>query len=67
MLPTLWEYSLITLLGHDPTSDPGIALRQWVHIQGVDNILDLLSWEQDELKTNPAQQVYSLDDHGQGL
>ena len=58
---------LQTLLGHDPTSDPSIALRQWVHFQGVHNILDLLSWDQEELNTIPAQQVYSLDDHGQGL
>ena len=54
-------------MGHDPTSDPGIALRQWVHFQGVCNILDLLSWDQEKLKAVPAQQVYSLDDHGQGL
>ena len=54
-------------MGHDPTSDPGIALRQWVHFQGVHNILDLLSWDQEELKAIPAQQVYSLDDHDQGL
>ena len=53
--------------GHGPTSDPGVALRQWVHVQGVHNILDLLSWDQEELKAVPAQQVYSLDDHGQGL
>ena len=53
-------------MGHDPTSEPGIALRQWVHFQGVENILDLLSWEEDELKAMPAQQVFSLDDHGQG-
>ena len=66
-VPPLWEHSLTTLLGHDPTSDPGIALRQWVHFQGVHNILDLLSWDQEELKTIPTQQVYSLDDHGQGL
>ena len=39
----------------------------WVHIQGIHNILDLLSWDQEELKTTPAQQVYTLDDHGQGL
>ena len=45
----------------------GIALRQWVHFQGVHIILDLLSWDQEELKAVPAQQVYSLDDHGQGL
>ena len=63
----LWKHSLTTSLGHDPTSDPGIALRQWVHFQGVHNILDLLSCDQEELKTIPAQQVYSLDDHGQGL
>ena len=30
-VPILWEHSLTTLLGHDSTSDPGIALRQWVH------------------------------------
>ena len=57
-LSPLWEHSLTTLLGHDPTSDPGIA---------VHNIMDLLSWDQEELKTTPTQQVYSLDDHGQGL
>ena len=66
-VPPLWEHSLTTILGHDPTSDPGIALRQWVHFQGVQNILDLLSWDQEELKAVPAQQVYSLDDHHQGL
>ena len=37
-------------LQHDPTSEPGIALRQWVLFQGVHNILDLLSWDQEELK-----------------
>ena len=65
-VPILWKHSLTNLLGHDSTSDPGIALRQWVHFQGVHNILDLLSWDQEELKAVPAQQVYSLDDHGQG-
>ena len=34
-VPPLWEHSLTALLGHGPTSDPGIALRQWVHFQGV--------------------------------
>ena len=63
---TQWEHSLINLLGHDPTSDPGTALRQWVHFQGVENILDLLSWEKDELKAIPAEQIFTLDDHGQG-
>ena len=63
----LREHSLTTLLRHAPTNDTGIALRQWVHFQGVHNILDLLSWDQEELTTIPAQQVYSLDDHGQGL
>ena len=63
---TQWEHSITNLLGHDPTSEPGIALTQWVHYQGVENILDLLSWEVDELKAIPAQQVFILDDHGQG-
>ena len=54
-------------MSHDSTSDPGIALRQWTQFQGVHNILDLLSWDQEELKAIPVQQVYSLDDHGQGL
>ena len=42
------------LIGAWPYSDPGIALRQWVHFQGVHNILDLLSWDQEELKAIPA-------------
>ena len=66
-VPPLWKHSLTTLLGHKPTSDPGIALRQWVHFQGVHNILNLLSWDQEEFKVTPAQQVYSLDDCTQGL
>ena len=66
-VPPLWEHFLTTLLGHDPTNDPGIALRQWVHFQGGHNILDLLSWDQEELKSIPAQQVFSLDDHVQDL
>ena len=47
-VPPLWEHSPTNLLGHDPTSDPGIALRQRVHFQGVHNILDLLSWDQED-------------------
>ena len=65
MVPPLWGHSLTTLLGHDPTSDRAIALRQWVHFQGVHNIFDLLSLDQEEIKAVPAQQVYSIDDHGQ--
>ena len=65
MVSTQWEHSITNLLDHDPTSEPGIALRKWVHHQGVENILDLLSWEEDELKAIPAQQVFILDDHGQ--
>ena len=44
---TQWEHSITNLLGHDPTSDPGIGLRQWIDYQCVENILDLLSWEED--------------------
>ena len=61
-----WEHSLTNLLGHDSTSNTGIALRQWVHFQGVEKILDLHSWEEDELKAIHTQQVFTLDDHGQG-
>ena len=66
-LSPVWEYSLTTLLGHDPTSEPGMAFRHWVHFQGVHNLLDLLSQDQEELKSTSAQCIYSLDDHGQGL
>ena len=66
MVSTQWEHSITNLLGHAPTTEPGIALRQWIHYQGVENILDLLSWEEDELKAIPTQQVFTLDDHGQG-
>ena len=66
-LSPVWEHSLTTLLGHIPTSEPGIALMHWVHFQGVHNLSDLVNWDQEELKTTPAQQVYSLDDHGQDL
>ena len=63
---TQWEHSLTNLLGHDSTTEPGIALRQWVHHQGEETHLDLLSWKEEEVKANPTEQVFSLDDHGQG-
>ena len=57
-----WEHSLTNLLGHDSTTEPGIALRQWVLHQSVLNHLDLLSWDEDEVKASPTQQIFSLDD-----
>ena len=64
--PPLWKHSLTPSLWYDPTSDPGRDLSQWVYFKGVHNILDLLSWDQEEIQTTPAQQVHSLDDQGQG-
>ena len=61
-----FEHSFTNLLGHPPTTEAGIALRQWVNHQGIENFLDLLSWDQDEIKTNPVQQIISLDNRGQG-
>ena len=66
-IPIQFEHSFTNLLGHAPTTEAGIALRQWVKYQGLDNFIDLLSWDEDELKTHPPQQTYSLDDKGQGL
>ena len=63
---TQFEHSFTNLLGHAPTTEPGIALRQWVNHQGIDDFLDLLRWDEDEVKTNPVQQIFFLDDNGQG-
>ena len=43
-------------------TEPGMALRHWVHFQG--SLLDLLSWDPEELKAVPTQQVYHQDDQG---
>ena len=55
MVATTMGAFVTTILGHDPTSEPGIVFRDWVHLQRVHNILDLLSWDEEELKTTPAQ------------
>ena len=65
-VPAQFEHSFTNLLGYPPTTEAGIALRQWVNHQGIENFLDLLSWDEDELKDIPAQQIISLDDKGQG-
>ena len=49
-LSTVWEDSFTNLLGHDHTTEPGMALRDWVDFQGVHSLLDLLSWDPEELK-----------------
>ena len=64
-MSTVWEHSLTILLGHDHTTEPGMALRHWVHFQGGHSLLDLLSWDPEELKAVPTQQVYHQDDHRQ--
>ena len=56
---------LTNLLGHDHTTEPGLTLRHWLHFQGIHFLLDLVSWDPEELKTVPSQQVYSLDDERQ--
>ena len=66
-IPIQFEHSFTNLLGHAPTTEAGIALRQWVKHQGLDNFIDLLSWDEDELKAHPTYQTYSLDAKGQGL
>ena len=57
--------SLTNLLEHDHTTEPGMALRHWVDFQGVHSLLDLLSWDPEELEAVSTQQVYFLDNQGQ--
>ena len=33
---------------------------------GIENFLDLLSWDEDEIKTIHTHKIFSLDDKGQG-
>ena len=54
-------------MGHDPTTDAGRTLRQWVPYQGVHSLLDLLSWDPEEFKAETSQTIYGQDDHGQLL
>ena len=69
-LSTVWEHSLTNLLGHYHTTEPLMALRHWVHFQGVHSLLDFLRLDPEELKTiqgeylhlrtNQAKQIYWL-------
>ena len=63
----LWEHTFTNLLGLEPTSEPGTALRLWVHHPSVLDLLDLVSWDQEEFKTTPAHHIYSIDDKDQAL
>ena len=44
-----------------------MTLRLWVHFQGVHSLLNLLSWDPEEIKADPTQTAYHQDDHGQFL
>ena len=86
-LSDLCKHTITKIFKHDPKSELGLmikqwvifnrlenlssllnytALRQWVNHQGIENFQDLLSWDEDEIKTQPVQQIFSLDDKGQG-
>ena len=66
-LSTVWEYFLTNLLGPDYPTEAGMTLRHWVHYQGVHSLLDLLSWDREEIKSDPTQTAYHQDDQGQYL
>ena len=52
-------------IGYDHTTEAGMTLRQWVHFQGVYSLLDLLSWDPEEIEADPTQTAYHQDDKGQ--
>ena len=58
-----WEHSLTNILGHDPTTEAGRSLRQWVPCQGVHSLLALLSWDPEEFQLDPSQTIYDLNGH----
>ena len=66
-LSTVWKHSLIYLLGHDHTTEAGISLRHWVHFQGVHSLLDLLSWDPEDIKADLTHTAYHHNDQGQHL
>ena len=68
-LSPVWEHSLTNILGHDPTTEAGRSLRQWVPYQGVHSLLgvDLLSWDPEEFKADPSHTIYNLNDNGESL
>ena len=64
VLSPVWEHSLTSSMGHPPDTDPGRSLRIWVQYQGIQNFLDLLSWNHDEFKQDHSQTVYDINqDH----
>ena len=62
MFSTVWEHSLTSLLGYDYTTEAGIQTVGTLH-----SLLDLLSWDPEEIKADPTQTAYHQDDHGQLL
>ena len=57
-LSVVWEHSLTNLLEHDHTAEAGMTLRDWVDFQGVHSLLDLLSWDPEEIKADLTQTAY---------
>ena len=44
-----------------------MTLRHWVHFHEVHSLLDLLSWNPEEIKADLTQTAYHQDDQGQYL
>ena len=64
-LSPVWEQG--NMLGHDLTTEAGRSLRHWVGYQGVHSLLDLLSWDPEELKTDHSYTIYDVNDEGTTL
>ena len=54
-------------MGCNHTTEAGVPLRHWVHFQGVHSLLDLLSWDPEEIKADLTHTAYHQDDQGQYL
>ena len=59
----LWEHTIAKVFKHDPKSELGLMLTEWVIFNRLDNFNSILNYTIDDL--TPSQNLSSINQHGE--
>ena len=61
----LWEHTIAKIFKHDPKSELGLMLKQWIIFNKLENFNSILSYTIDDF--TPSGNLSYLNEHGEIL
>ena len=61
----LWEHTIVKVFKHDPKSELGLMLKQWISFNKLENSNSILNYKIDDL--TPSGNLCYMNKHGEIL